>query len=145
MFSAYDLKILVPEGYFAHQVSYHFNQHTDEARAIFELRRDRPGTLSSQEALALAREGLVAHIQTERMNDSDWLRLPLPGTWPALLADGIMATINAFGTQTGPYDVELHRLPDRYIFTGAGPYEFYTEVAVSKADGHIISAYVEID
>ena len=44
-----------------------------------------------------------------------------------------------------PYDTEVYREENRYVFVGAGPFQLYTEVELNKKTGEITRKAVEID
>lgn len=113
-------------------------------RAAVEIaQKSTAAPLSQAQALGKAREGLTAYIQDTRMKDPDWTAY-FPSSWPELVARGVPAEIAKFGDPASG-DVEVMDKPDRFIFTGRGPLQLYTEMEVRKTDGKILRALIEID
>ncbi len=140
-FTLRDLSRRVPAGYHGQVRS--IRRDGDTLRIAFTLGRDPAGALDAARAVERARAGLAEHLRRERMHDDDWREL-LPSTWPELVADGVEDDLARFA-DLARGETEVHRLADRYLFVGQGPYELYTEVEVAKQDGAVLSVYVEID
>jgi hypothetical protein len=130
-----------PEGYNAVMVDRKLGE--GDVSITFQITRDPPGSLTSAQAYAKAKEGLIEYLKTERMGDDDW-REYFPHTWDEAVAGGIMAAIDRFLDPANP-ETEIARQPDRFVFVGRGPYDLYTEVEIDKRDGKVLRAYVEID
>ena len=141
----FDLSQTVPEGYGASYLGASSDADTPNARTyLLRITKDPLGTLSSQQALEKAREGIIEHLKNGRMAERDWrTSLPDGGDWDAAVANGLLDGVTTFGTD--PDDAEIGRGPASYLFSGRGPYDLYTEVEVNKADGSIKSVYIEID
>ncbi len=106
------------------------------------IAKDPPGSLTTDEAAAKAKDGLIKYLKDERIHDADWEDY-FPTTWAGVEADG---TVQKIDDMLKLRDGEsFGRLTDRYLWTGRGPYDLYTEVAVRKRDGKVLSAYIEID
>jgi hypothetical protein len=136
-----DLPTLVPDRYHAKQLE--VKREGDVVRVTFLVARDPAGAPTLAQARALARAGLIDHIQRVRMHEGDWKDY-FPSTWPELQAQGIEGHIDHYLDPTNA-DTEVMREPEKYVFVGRGPFDLYTEVEVSKVDGSILRAYVEID
>ena len=73
----------------------------------------------------------------------DWtIDLGKPSTWPALVADGIMQSINQFGVGPDSHVVDQGR---ELTIIGPGPYGLYSEVTLDKRTRDVVRAYIEID
>jgi hypothetical protein len=138
-FGMYKLSKLVPDGYGGTFVG------NDLGIESFLITRDPVGTLTTAQALDVAREGLVAYVRDVRMYESDWQSTMEIATWAEAISLGVMDGIDGFGDLTyDPYS-ETNRNADNYVFYGSGPFMLYTEVHVSKATGEADLFYVEID
>jgi hypothetical protein len=142
-FATYKLDRAVPEGYWATRVSRDLSNGT--LRETFQLRKDAPNTISSQDAARVARIAIARYVRDERMDDVDWKDY-YADNWPDLVAAGIETGIAAFGTDfTSAAAAELKRSKDSYTIVDSGPFQLYTEVTISKSTGLATRVYIEID
>ncbi len=140
-FAMWNVSKMVPEGYGGR-----FIGNENNAISRFRITRDPAGTLSSKEALEIARDGLITFIKEVRMHKKDWKsQLENIKTWKDAVAAGIMEGIDGFGTDAYDSDSSIRREVEEYSFTGRGPLGLYTTVRVSKASGKCTYFYVEID
>ncbi len=139
--SAYSMD--VGEGYGAEQISAS-TQADGATSAILRIRKDPPGWLTSDQALAKARDGLIAYTRDHRVHDGDWKDM-IGDTWEEAVAHGVLDNIANFATPNEDGDSGVNRQLDNYLFVGRGPMDLYTEVTVRKRDGKLLNAYVEID
>ena len=109
---------------------------------MIRIRKDAPGALTADQALAKARAALVDYVKNERVKDSDWKDM-IGMSWDEAVAHGVLDDIAKFAEPSADSSVE--RRPDRYTFVGAGPLGLYTEDTVRKSDGKVLRSYVEID
>jgi hypothetical protein len=136
---AYKVNRLVPEGYGGAFID---NELSIER---FLITRDPAGTLTTTEALVVARQGLTAYVRDVRSQQPDWvIDLGIP-SWEDAIALGVMDGIQGFGDPTYDSSTQTLRNANDYLFAGAGPFMLYTEVVVSKSTGEPIDFYVEID
>ena len=99
-----------------------------------------------EQALTIARLGLIEFIQDVRMHKLDWHNLLSQiDTWEAAVAEGIMEGIWGFADPGYDDDCGFSRTHDEYSFSGRGPLRLYTVVRVSKATEKGSYFYVEID
>ncbi len=114
--------------------------------ARIRITKDPLGTITTEQALTIARLGLIDYLQDVRMHQQDWLdQLPSFTTWEAALAEGIMEGIWGFGDPAYDSGCGSSSEPDLYHFWGRGPLGLYTVVRVSKATEETTYFYVEID
>ncbi len=142
---AYPLPQLVPEGYGAKALGGETVDGVFEERLV--IQRDPAGSLTSAQALSIARQALLTYVRDVRRHEPDWTgNLALPTDWEGLVAAGILDGINRFPEGTSPRgDTPVYREQDHYVFVGSGPFNLYTEVAVRKSDGKVLKTFVEID
>jgi hypothetical protein len=133
--------IRAPNGYGVEQVDIQLGP--GDVSVTLQIVRDRQNTLTMSQARDHARAALVEHIKNVMLQDPMWTR-SFGNTWEEALARGVMTGIDNFAIE-GREGVEIHRLPDRYIFTGRGPLDLYTEVEVAKQDARILRTLIEID
>ncbi len=110
------------------------------------ITRDPVGTITSEQALTIARLGLIEYIQDVRMHQQDWYdQLPSINTWEDAVAEGIMEGIWGFCDPDYEDGCGFARKPDGYSFWGRGPFRLYTVVDVSKATEEGTYFNVQID
>ncbi len=137
---AIDLDANVPETYAYKALS--SSGDANGAQAVVQITQDRPGWLTQSQALDAARSEITKYVQNTRVHDPDWTSSFDSMTWDAAVAHGALDQIAAFGT--GPDD-QIDRYPDRYVFSGRGPLDLYTEATIRKRDGKLLGVLVEID
>ncbi|MBW2526369.1 MAG: hypothetical protein JRI23_19470 [Deltaproteobacteria bacterium] len=131
----------VPEGFGAEDLGM-----TEDGVSRIRFTKDPVGTISSEQALTIAKLGLIEFIQDERMHEQDWHdQLPSIDTWEEAVAAGIMDGIWGYCDRDYEGGCGMARTPDGYSFWGRGPFRLYTVVEVSKATQEGSSFYVQID
>ncbi|MCC7382667.1 MAG: hypothetical protein IT384_12600 [Deltaproteobacteria bacterium] len=141
--SEYNLAGSLPEGYGARDIT----RETDKVgntTAKVRISKDPAGWLTSEQALAKARDALTEYTRTRRVKDSDWKDM-IGKTWEEAVAAGVLEDIAKFGAPNPDASNGVERRPDSYLFVGSGPMGLYTEVGVRKRDGKPLNVYVEID
>jgi hypothetical protein len=128
----------VPEGYGADFLG------VDGTVVSFQITQDPAGTITSAEALQVARDGLLTFMRDDRIHRADW-QGENPMTWQEALDAGIMDGIDGFGDPSFDSAASLRRNTEEYLFIGSGPFNLYTEVRVNKSTGEASAFYVEID
>lgn len=114
---------------------------TETAAAI--VRRRRAGALTQARALAKARTAALDYLKNERMSEPGW-SLELPQTWADAVARGALSSGARFADPANP-DSEVFDKPDRWVFTGRGPLDLYTEIEIAKKDGRVLRRLIEAD
>jgi len=116
--------------------------NADGATTVVQITQDRPGWLTESQALDTARSEIRKYVETTRVHDPDWTSSFDNMTWDDAVGHGALNQIAAFGTGV---DDQIDRYPDRYVFSGHGPLELYTEATIRKRDGKLLAVLVEID
>jgi hypothetical protein len=113
-----------------------------EVSATLWIKKDPPGTMTTAQGLALAKEALIAHVKSDVLSRPAWGET-FPTNWDEAVAHGVLTGIENFGD---PSDrrTELSRQPDRYIFSSPGPFGIHSEIEIRKSDAKILRALVEI-
>ncbi|HEY4224075.1 MAG TPA: hypothetical protein VGO62_22125 [Myxococcota bacterium] len=109
--------------------------------ATVSISKDDPAWLSPTKLLSKAKAGLLDFVRHTRIHDADWSQY-FPTTWAGNVDKGVPAQIAGFFTNS---DTQIERSKDSVLYIGRGPYDLYTEIAVSKKDGKVLHALVEID
>ncbi len=131
---------MMPAGYWFSVVD---TEHGDPQISTFVVEKAPSNALNAGAAVPLAQKALVDHLKAGRMREGDWtIDLGKPSTWPALVADGIMQSINQFGVGPDSHVVDQGR---ELTIIGPGPYGLYSEVTLDKRTRDVVRAYIEID
>lgn len=97
------------------------------------ITKDPVGTLTQEQALTVAKLGLIEYLQDVRMHMQDWHdQMPSIDTWEAALARGVMDGIWGYCDRDYEGGCGYARTPAEYRFWGRGPFRLYTVVHVSK-------------
>ncbi len=118
---------------------------TKDVGITLRIRRDAPGSLTQEHALAKAQASLVTYFKTDFTQSDEW-KSNIGITWEEAVEDGILEHIAKFAVPVLPGDEEnfVERKLDSYTFVGR-VLGLHTEVDVRKQDGAILRTYVELD
>lgn len=116
---------------------------TGDVSITFRIVRDVAGALTQTQALAKARAAALDYLKNERMSEPGWSS-ELPQTWDEAVARGALTSGAAFADPANP-DSEVFDKPDRWVFTGRGPLNLYTEIEIAKKDGEVLRKMIEAD
>jgi hypothetical protein len=141
--ATYTIAGSMPEGYGADRVS--DESRNGEAISVLRISKDAQGWLTTEQAVAKAREGLIEYTKNHRIKDSDWQSMMAYTTWPEAVEHGVLDDIAHFAEEDPDEGNGAIRKVDRYTFVGRGPLGLYSEVDVRKSDGKVLNSYVEID